>query len=33
MNLELIRVGVEDAQNLWEMQVEAFMELYNKYQS
>ena len=23
MNLELIRVGVEDAQNLWEMQVEA----------
>ena len=32
MNLELIRVGVEDARHLWEMQVEAFTELYNKYQ-
>lgn len=32
MNLELIRAGVEDAEHLWEMQVEAFMELYNKYQ-
>lgn len=32
MNLELIRIGVEDAGRLWEMQVEAFTELYNKYQ-
>ena len=32
MNLELIRVGVEDAKHLWEMQVEAFMDLYHKYQ-
>ena len=32
MNLELIRVGVEDAKRLWKMQVEAFTELYNKYQ-
>lgn len=32
MNLELIRVGVEDARHLWEMQVEAFMDLYNRYQ-
>ena len=32
MNLKLVRVGVEDAKHLWEMQVEAFMELYNKYQ-
>lgn len=32
MNLELIRIGVEDAGRLWEMQVEAFTELYHKYQ-
>lgn len=31
MNLKLIRAGIEDARHLWEMQVEAFMELYNKY--
>lgn len=31
MNLELIRASVEDAKHLWEMQVEAFMESYNKY--
>ena len=32
MNIKLVRVGVKDARHLWEMQVEAFMELYNKYQ-
>ena len=32
MNLKLVRVGIEDARHLWEMQVEAFMELYHKYQ-
>ncbi len=32
MNLELIRVSVEDAKRLWKMQIEAFTELYNKYQ-
>ena len=32
MGLELIRIGIEDAGRLWEMQVEAFTELYNKYQ-
>lgn len=32
MKLVLIRVGVEDAKQLWEMQVEAFMDIYNKYQ-
>ncbi len=32
MNLELIRVSVEDAERLWKMQIEAFTELYNKYQ-
>lgn len=31
MNLKLVRAGVEDAKHLWEMQFEAFMELYNKY--
>ena len=32
MNLKLVRAGIEDAGRLWEMQVEAFKELYNKYQ-
>ncbi len=32
MNLELIRIGVDDARKLWEMQVEAFDELYQRYQ-
>ena len=32
MNLKLIRAGIEDAKHLWEMQVEAFLELYSKYQ-
>jgi len=32
MNIELIRAGVEDAKRLLKMQVEAFTELYNKYQ-
>ena len=32
MQLELKRVGVEKAEALWKMQVEAFQELYEKYQ-
>ena len=32
MNISLVRAGVEDAGRLWEMQVEAFTELYKKYQ-
>ena len=32
MNLKLTRADVKDAEHLWEMQVEAFMELYHKYQ-
>lgn len=32
MNLELIRISVEDAKYLWKMQVEAFLDLYNRYQ-
>ena len=32
MNIKLIRASVKDAQHLWMMQVEAFRELYNRYQ-
>ncbi len=32
MDLKLIRSDVKDAEHLWQMQVEAFMEMYNKYQ-
>jgi len=30
--LNLIRIGIEDARKLWQMQTEAFQDLY-KYQS
>lgn len=30
--IELIRIGAEDAEELWNMQVEAFTPLYEKYQ-
>lgn len=32
MNIKLIRATVEDAQQLWEMQVKSFQELLEKYQ-
>lgn len=32
MDLKLIRADVSDAKRLWQMQVEAFMEMYNRYQ-
>lgn len=32
MNLRLVRVNIDDANNLWEMQVRAFLGLYEKYQ-
>ena len=32
MAVELVRVGIEDAENLWEMQVKSFAALYEKYQ-
>lgn len=32
MDVQLIRAGVQDAERLWRMQVEAFRELYDKYQ-
>ena len=30
--MELIRIGLDDAEELWKMQVEAFASLYGKYQ-
>lgn len=32
MEIKLIRAGVKDAERLWKMQVEAFTEIYNRYQ-
>ena len=30
--VELLKAGFEDLQTIWKMQVEAFSELYEKYQ-
>lgn len=30
--MELLRIGADDAEELWKMQVEAFASLYEKYQ-
>lgn len=32
MEVRLVRIGMEDAEKLWRMQVTAFKELYDKYQ-
>lgn len=32
MNIQLVRVDIDEANNLWEMQVRAFLDLYEKYQ-
>lgn len=32
MKVELIRVNIQDAENLWKMQIAAFQDLYAKYQ-
>lgn len=32
MSVKLVRIGIEDADILWKMQVEAFQEMYEKYQ-
>lgn len=32
MEVKLVRIGVNEAENLWKMQVGAFRELYEKYQ-
>ena len=32
MDVRLVKIGIEDAEKLWNMQVTAFKELYDKYQ-
>ena len=32
MKIELVRARLSDAENLWHLQTEAFMDLYEKYQ-
>lgn len=32
MKVELIRVNIQDAENLWKMQIAAFQDLYAKCQ-
>ena len=32
MNMKLVRIGIDNAEELWKMQVEAFQDLYEKYQ-
>ena len=32
MDVRLVRIDIEDAEKLWNMQVAAFKELYDKYQ-
>lgn len=32
MEIQLVRIGIEDAEKLWNMQVKAFQELFDKYQ-
>ena len=32
MKINLVRIGMEDAEKLWKMQVSAFQELYDRYQ-
>ena len=32
MNIQLVRADIDEANDLWEMQVKAFLDLYEKYQ-
>ena len=32
MNIQLVRIEIDEANDLWEMQVKAFRDLYEKYQ-
>ena len=32
MEVKLVRIGIEEAEKLWKMQVKAFQNLYEKYQ-
>lgn len=31
MSIQLVRIGVEEAENIWKMQIKAFYHLYEKY--
>lgn len=32
MEIKLVRIGIDEADNLWKMQIEAFGDIYEKYQ-
>ena len=32
MNVQLVRIGIDEAENLWKMQTKAFLDSYEKYQ-
>lgn len=32
MNVQLVRIGLDEAEDLWKLQTRAFMDLYEKYQ-
>ena len=32
MNMRLIKIGNDEAEDLWTMQVKSFLDLYEKYQ-
>ena len=32
MEIKLLKIGMDDAEKLWKMQVKAFQDLYEKYQ-
>ena len=32
MNMRLIKIGIDEAEDLWTMQVKSFLDLYEKYQ-
>lgn len=32
MNVQLVRIGFDEAEDLWKLQTRAFMDLYEKYQ-
>lgn len=32
MEIKLMKINIDDAEKLWKMQVEAFQDLYEKYQ-
>mgnify|MGYP006967196055 CR=1 FL=1 len=32
MNVQLVRIGLDEAEDLWKLQTRAFMDLYERYQ-